>query len=228
MLLAFLGAALGAGLAALLSRGLVAFLTTEQNHMFVGLGNGLARVGLHGGDGDTDVRPVRPRSRSARYAGRAGVGDSRRPDADSPPGARSSACGAHLVVAQVAMSMVLLAGALLFVRSLQNLLAIDPGFRPEGIVAVAVDYRAAHFPKERMTEMRRETLEKLRRRTGAIAAAEVDMTPGRAAGVGTRMHGSPVLAVRVSTSCSTVQAPAISAPWGRPSLQDAISTSMTI
>ena len=45
------------------------------------------------------------------------------------------------------MSLVLLAGALLFVRSLQKLLAIDPGFRPEGIVAVSVDYRVAHFPK---------------------------------------------------------------------------------
>ncbi len=75
------------------------------------------------------------------------------------------------------MSMVLLAGALLFVRSLQNLLAIDPGFRPEGIVAMSVDYRAAHFPKERMLDVHRDTLEKLRARTGAIAAAEIDMTP---------------------------------------------------
>ena len=63
-----------------------------------------------------------------------------------------------LVVAQVAMSLVLLAGALLFVRSLQKLLAIDPGFRPEGIVAVSVDIGAAHYPKERMPEMRRQTL----------------------------------------------------------------------
>src|SRR6516162_5199763 len=82
-----------------------------------------------------------------------------------------------LVVAQVAMSLVLLAGALLFVRSLQRLLAIDPGFRPEGIVSVRVDYRSAHFRKERMLEVRRETLEKLRQRTGAISAGEVDMTP---------------------------------------------------
>ena len=82
-----------------------------------------------------------------------------------------------LVVAQVAMSLVLLAGALLFVRSLQKLLAVDPGFRPEGIVAVSVDYRAAHFPKERITEVRRQTLEKLRARTGAISAGQVDMTP---------------------------------------------------
>ncbi len=62
-------------------------------------------------------------------------------------------------------------------HSLQKLLAVDPGFRPEGIVAVAVDYRAAHFPKERMAEVRRQTLEKLRQRTGAISAAEVDMIP---------------------------------------------------
>jgi predicted permease len=82
-----------------------------------------------------------------------------------------------LVVAQVAMSLVLLAGALLFVRSLQKLLNIDPGFRPEGIVAVRVDYRAAHFPKERILEVRKETLEKLRQRTGASSAGEVDMTP---------------------------------------------------
>ena len=75
------------------------------------------------------------------------------------------------------MSLVLLAGALLFVRSLQKLLAVDPGFRPEGIVAVSVDYRAAHFPKERITEVRRQTLEKLRVRTGAISAGQVDMTP---------------------------------------------------
>jgi ABC-type antimicrobial peptide transport system permease subunit len=38
MLLALLGAAIGTGLAVLLSRGLVAFLTTERNRMFVGLG----------------------------------------------------------------------------------------------------------------------------------------------------------------------------------------------
>ena len=39
LLLALFGAALGAGLAVLLSRGLIAFLTTPDNRMFVGLGS---------------------------------------------------------------------------------------------------------------------------------------------------------------------------------------------
>ena len=41
-----------------------------------------------------------------------------------------------LVVSQVALSLVLLVGALLFVRSLRNLLTLDAGFNREGIVIV--------------------------------------------------------------------------------------------
>jgi predicted permease len=81
------------------------------------------------------------------------------------------------VVAQVAMSLVLLAGALLFVRSLQKLLSVDAGFRPEGIVAIDVDYRSAHYPKDRILEVRRQMGEKLRVATGATSLAQISMTP---------------------------------------------------
>jgi predicted permease len=87
-----------------------------------------------------------------------------------------------LVVSQVAMSLVLLAGALLFVRSLQKLLTVDPGFRPEGIVAVNVDLRAARYPPERILEVRRQMLNELRKRTAAISGAEVFLTPVTGAG----------------------------------------------
>jgi predicted permease len=176
LLLALLGAGLGAGLAAVLSRGLVAFLTTDRNRMFVGLSIDWRVLGF------TTALAVLtcllfglvPALRATRMEPAAVIRSSGR---GLTAGREKFSLRRLLVVAQVAMSLVLLAGALLFVRSLQNLLAIDPGFRPEGIVAVSVDYRAAHFPKQRIGEMRREMLEKLRSRTGAISAAEVDMTP---------------------------------------------------
>jgi putative ABC transport system permease protein len=176
MLLALLGALLGAALAALLSRGLIAFLTTEDNRMFVGLGIDWRLLGFTAAMAIMTcmlfglvpaLRATRVTPASVMRATGRGLTAAR----------EKLSLRRALVVAQVAMSLVLLAGALLFVRSLQKLLAVDPGFRPEGIVAVGVDYRAAHYPKERILEVRRQMLEKLRMRTRAISAGQVGMTP---------------------------------------------------
>ena len=176
LLLAVLGAGLGAGMAALLSRALIAFLTTEGNRMFVGLGIDWRILGFTAGVAMLTcvLFGLMPALRATRVAPASVMRASGR---GLTGGREKFSLRRILVVAQVAMSMVLLAGALLFVRSLQKLMAVDPGFRPEGIVAVGVDYQAAHFPKERTPEVRRQMLEKLQARTGASAAAEVDMTP---------------------------------------------------
>jgi putative ABC transport system permease protein len=176
MLLALLGAGMGAGLAALLSRGLIGFLTTERNRMFVGLSIDWRVLGFTAGIAVLTclLFGLVPALRATRVAPASVMRSSGR---GLTAGREKFSLRRLLVVAQVAMSLVLLAGALLFVRSLQKLLTIDPGFRPEGIVAVSVDYRAAHFPKERILEIRRETLEKLHERTGAVSAGEVEMTP---------------------------------------------------
>jgi putative ABC transport system permease protein len=163
-------------LAALLSRGLIAFLTTEDNRMFVGLGIDWRLLGFTAAMAIMTcmlfglvpaLRATRVTPASVMRATGRGLTAAR----------EKLSLRRALVVAQVAMSLVLLAGALLFVRSLQKLLAVDPGFRPEGIVAVGVDYRAAHYPKERILEVRRQMLEKLRARTRAISAGQVGMTP---------------------------------------------------
>jgi len=163
-------------LAVLLSRGLVAFLATEHNQVFVGLGVDWQLLGFGAlmAALTTVLFGLAPAWRATRVAPASVMRASGR---GLTAGRERFSLRRVLVVAQVAMSLVLLAGALLFVRSLQKLLSVDPGFRPEGIVTVGVDYRPAHFPKDRLVEIRRETLEKLRQRTGAIAAGQVDMTP---------------------------------------------------
>ncbi|HSF18643.1 MAG TPA: ABC transporter permease [Vicinamibacteria bacterium] len=62
-------------------------------------------------------------------------------EADSvrSPGRSSSRFRRALVVVQIALSLLLLIGAGLFVRSLLNLHAIDPGFEPDRLIAFSVD-----------------------------------------------------------------------------------------
>ena len=52
-----------------------------------------------------------------------------------------------LVVTQVALCLVLLVGALLFVRTLRNLMTTEAGFRADGVVAVDLDLGLAKYPK---------------------------------------------------------------------------------
>ena len=67
--------------------------------------------------------------------------------------ARSSATGRSarlLVVSQVAITMVLLVGAALFVRSLTSVLSQDAGFDRDKVLVVATDAEAAGYEGERL------------------------------------------------------------------------------
>src|SRR6185436_11485001 len=83
---------------------------------------------------------------------------------------------------QVAMSLVLLVGALLFVRSLHNLLMVDAGFQSEGILSISLDYRKLRYPKERFPGLQRELLERLQTRPGIVSVAQVGFMPVSGAG----------------------------------------------
>jgi predicted permease len=75
-----------------------------------------------------------------------------------------------LIVAQVALSLFLLVGAGLFVRSLQNLKNLDAGFDRENVVLFSLDTPGGYTPAQR-TNLYRQALERLEGLPGARAAS---------------------------------------------------------
>ena len=82
-----------------------------------------------------------------------------------------------LVAAQVALSLLLLVGAGLFARTLQNLLNVDPGFRREGVLLVEVDGQREGYRDARLTAFYRGLLERVRQVPGVVSASISSHTP---------------------------------------------------
>jgi predicted permease len=85
-----------------------------------------------------------------------------------------------LVVAQVALSLLLLIGAGLFVRSLQNLLAQHPGFETSNLVAFMVDPSLNGYPPDRIKRLASNLVEGLRAIPGVtdVSVASVPVLSG--------------------------------------------------
>src|SRR6185312_15106006 len=67
-----------------------------------------------------------------------------------------------LVVIQVALSLVLVASALLFTRSLTKLVTLDAGFNQENLLVARVSFRRLNIPPERRIEYKAQMLERLK------------------------------------------------------------------
>ncbi len=90
-----------------------------------------------------------------------------------------------LVVAQVALSLLLLIGAGLFSRSIYNLTRVDPGFRTEHVLMFAVDPALQDYSSERAKAFFRELLLRAERLPGVRAvggASPGPLTGGDAGG----------------------------------------------
>jgi predicted permease len=176
LLLAVSGALLGALIAQSLSSGLVAFLSTPRDPLFVGLGMDLRVLGFTAAIAIITcllfgllpaVRATRIQPASAMRGSGRGV----------TAGRERFGLRRALVVAQVALSLVLVVGAMLFVRSLQKLLAVDMGFRPDGLITVSLDLRGPGFDKQRLPVVYDELLKHIQSRPGVVSAAQVSFTP---------------------------------------------------
>ena len=82
-----------------------------------------------------------------------------------------------LVVAEVALAAVALIGAGLFVRSLNNAMAIDPGFRSENIVTMNLDVSLQGYEPVRGQEFYRQLQERLQTVSGVESVTLASRLP---------------------------------------------------
>jgi predicted permease len=85
--------------------------------------------------------------------------------------------GRALVAAQVGLSLLLLVGAGLFVRSLQNLLAVDAGFAGGGVVTAAIDPRLLGYDDARLLDLYRRLVDRLEAIPGVRSASLSNYRP---------------------------------------------------
>jgi putative ABC transport system permease protein len=176
LLVAVLGAAAGAVLARWLGTALVGFLASKNDPVFVDL---------------------RPDARLLLFAAAAavltcvlfGLAPALRATQVAPGAAMKSGGRAlttsrerlglrrALVVGQVALSLVLVVTALLFVGTLRNLMSVDPGFHTDDVLVVTLDFRRAPLPKGAEVPAKRDVLDALRRLPGVVDAAQADIVP---------------------------------------------------
>lgn len=176
LLLAAIGAVLGALLARNLSQVLVASLSTEHDPLFIDLGTDWRVLGftillavltcllfgLAPAVRATRVAPVEVLKEGARGTTRGG---------------RRFGLRRVLVVSQIALSLALLVGGLLFARSLGKLASMDAGFRQSGILVSDIDFTTLNLNNERNLSFGEELLRHVRAIPGVEAAAIAEVVP---------------------------------------------------
>ncbi|PYV39309.1 MAG: hypothetical protein DMG06_23520, partial [Acidobacteria bacterium] len=79
--------------------------------------------------------------------------------------------GKTLVILQVSLSLLLLTGAGLFIRTLRNLESLDVGFNPDKILLFSVDPTQIGYSEDRTTRLYQELLERIEGLPGVRSAS---------------------------------------------------------
>jgi predicted permease len=176
LVLASVGAACGAALAQAVTRVLVASLSTGTSPLFVDLHPDWRVLAFTAGltaltcvlFGLTPaIQATRAEPQEALKTGGRGISGNR-----ARFGVRRA-----LVVSQVSLSLVLLVGALLFVRTFYNLTTLDPGFRQDQILVAEMDLSPLKIAKEARNDYKRRLLERLGPLPGVVSAASARLVP---------------------------------------------------
>jgi putative ABC transport system permease protein len=186
LLIAALGTLSGLLVASWLSRTLIAFLSTDNNRLFVDLALDWRVFAFTAGLAVTACLLF-----GLTPALRATVTD---PGAMIKAGSRGAtdtrerhAMRRALVVVQIALSLVLVVGAVLFGRSLRNLMTLDPGFRQENLLVVNMDLRRANIPVDQRRLSFQRIVERLEGLPGVASASQMNILPVSGSGWNNRI-----------------------------------------
>jgi predicted permease len=162
LVLAAIGAMLGGGLAHLFSRGIVLFLTTQRDSIYLDLSLNWRLLGFTAGVAVLTclIFGLVPAFRGSRT----NPGEAMKAGGRTVTGTRQRGwLQSMLVVSQVAISLVLLIAATLFVRSFWNLMTVNAGFRQKNIVVASLDFsHLTPLSEEQATLYWRNVMEQLR------------------------------------------------------------------
>ncbi len=176
LLLAAIGTAAGAALAQWLGRALIAAVGSSQDQVYLSLAPDWRMLAFTAGLAllTCVIFGVAPAIQSAK----------------TDPGAIAKTSGRGMtaakqgqllrrgfVVSQIALSLLLVVGSLLFVRTFQNLMEMNAGFDQDGVLVADFDFSALNLPQAQRIEYQRNLLEQVRATPGVEAAAAASIVP---------------------------------------------------
>jgi predicted permease len=99
-------------------------------------------------------------------------------------GGRSGASGIHahrlrglMVISEVALAVVAMVGAALFLKSFERARTMDPGFAPEGVALAQFDFSTANYDAQQTDNFCRRLRERLEQFPGVTAVSYDDSVP---------------------------------------------------
>jgi putative ABC transport system permease protein len=176
LLLALAGGGLGVVIAARLSRVLATMLVSQESFLFVEL-NLDWRVLVFAASlaiGTCVIFGLAPAVSSTRSSPSDALKASGR---GATSGRKRARMRQALVVVQVALSLVLVVQALLFSRSLQKLMTLDPGFQQDGVLITGIDLSKPGIPAERRSALTQDLVSRIRNAPAVEDAAGTNLTP---------------------------------------------------
>jgi putative ABC transport system permease protein len=175
LLLAALGTIAGAALAQILSRVLVAFLSTHDNQIFVELTPDWRVLGF--ATALAILTCVLFGLVPAMQASRTDPGVVMKTGRGLTASRDRFLLRRALVVSQIALSLVLLTGAFLFVRTFRNLITEDAGFVQDHLLVVDFDFSPLKLPPASQMAYKQALLARMQSIPGVSSAAETLVVP---------------------------------------------------